>query len=64
MEISSCQRQFQPSRVSFCIDLNSKDPSPIYKSTAVRVFILLFSFSIFSDCWSLKIENENNNTKI
>ena len=28
------------------------------------VSMLLFSFSIFSDCQSLKIENENNNTKI
>ena len=25
--------------------------------------MLLFSFSIFSDCWQLKIENENNSTK-
>ena len=25
--------------------------------------MLLFSFSIFSDPWSLKIENENNTTK-
>ena len=30
----------------------------------IYVFMLLFSFSIFSDRWSLKIENENNNTKI
>ena len=27
------------------------------------VFMLLFSFSVFSDGLSLKIENENNNTK-
>ena len=27
------------------------------------IFLLLFSFSIFSDWQSLKIENENNNTK-
>ena len=29
----------------------------------IYVFLLLFSFSIFSDRRSLKIENENNNTK-
>ena len=27
------------------------------------IFMLLFPFSIFSDRWSLKIKNENNNTK-
>ena len=32
--------------------------------TAVRVFMLLFSFPIFSDRRSLKIENENNSMKV
>ena len=60
MKISLSQRLFQPSRVSFYLNLNSRDPSLIY---AVRIFMLLFSFSIFSDCQSLKIENENNSKK-
>ena len=29
-------------------------------SSTVRVFVLLFSFSIFRDRRSLKLENENN----
>ena len=43
--------------------LNSRDSSPIHGASAVKVFVLLFSFSIFSDRWSLKIENENNSMK-
>ena len=36
----------------------------MYEVSTIRVFVLLFSFSIFSDRRSLKIENENNNMKI
>ena len=32
--------------VSFFTHLNSRDPSPIYVISAVKVFVLLFSFSI------------------
>ena len=43
------------------------DPSfSIYKTCVVKciyVFMLLFSFSVFSDLRSLKIENENNSMK-
>ena len=35
----------------------------MYGTSAVRVFMLLFSFSIFSNHWSLKIANENNRMK-
>ena len=35
----------------------------LWLNFCIYVFMLLFSFSIFSDPWSLKIENENNNTK-
>ena len=42
------------------LNMNSWDPSPIYVTSAVRVFLLLISLSIFSDRRSLKIENENN----
>ena len=54
--ISSSQRWFLPPRVSFYRNLNSKAPNSIYKASAVRVFVLLFSFSIFIDHRSLKIE--------
>ena len=47
-------------QVSFYINMNPRDPSPIYETSAVRVFVLLFSFSIFSDRRSLKIKKENN----
>ena len=51
----------QPARVSFYIyKLKSRVSSPIYGASAVRVFVLLFLFSIFSDRRSLKIENEND----
>ena len=62
MKTGSSERYFQPGRVSFYIyKLNSRDSCPIYGASAVRVFLLLFSFSIFSDRRrSLKIENENN----
>ena len=54
----------QPARVSVCIyKLNSRDFRPIYGASAVRVLVLLFSFSNFSDHQSLKIENENNGMK-
>ena len=33
----------------------------LWSNLCIYVFVLLFSFSIFSDQWSLKIENENNN---
>ena len=47
MKIGSSQRQFKPARVSFYIyKLNSRDCSPIYGAS---IFMLLFSFSIFSD---------------
>ena len=64
MKTNSIQRWFQPSTVSIYIHLNSRDPSPIYETSVVSVFELLFSFSIFSDHRSLKIENENNSIKI
>ena len=64
MKTNSIQRWFQPSRVSIYIHLNSRDPSPIYETSVVSVFVLLFSFSIFSDHRSLKIGNENNSIKI
>ena len=35
----------------------------LWSNFCIYVFVLLFSFSIFSDRRSLKIENENNNTK-
>ena len=38
----------------------SWDPSPIYEDFAVRIFVLLFSFPIFSDSRTVKIETENN----
>ena len=44
--------------------LNSRDSSSTYRTSAVRDFVLLFSFSIFSDRRSLKIENENNRMNI
>ena len=59
MKIGSSQRHFQRDRESFQIHkLNSWDSSPIYRNSAVRVFVLLFSYSIFGD--HTKIENENN----
>ena len=61
MKIVSSQRLFQLTRVSFYIcKLNSKDYSPIYGASVGRIFVLLFSFSIFSDHQSLKIDNEKN----
>ena len=51
-------------RVSFYFyKQNSRYSSAIYGDFAVRVFILLFSFSIFSDRWLLKIKNEYNSMK-
>ena len=47
MKISSNQRNFKLSRVYFYINLNYRNPSPIYVTSAVRVFVLLYSFSIF-----------------
>ena len=44
--------------------MSSNDSSPIYETSAIRVFVLLFSFSIFSDRRSLKKENENNSMEI
>ena len=35
----------------------------MYGASVVRFFVLLFSFSIFSDHQLLKIENENNSMK-
>ena len=53
MKISSNQRLFQPSGVSFYMILNSMYLRPIYETSVVRVFVL-FSFSMFSDRRSLK----------
>ena len=59
MEIVFCHWYFQPARVSFYIyRLNARDTSPIYGVSLVRVFVMLFSFSVFSDRRSLKTENE------
>ena len=33
---------------------------PVWSNFCIYLFMLLFSFSIFSDRWSLKIENLNN----
>ena len=41
MKISSSERQFQPSMVSFYINLNSRDPSPKNMTSVVSVFVLL-----------------------
>ena len=38
--------------------LNSRDPSTIYAASAVGSFVLLFSFSIFSDHRSLVTKNK------
>ena len=54
IEISSSQRSFQLSRFSFYI--RSRDSYPIYETSVVRVFLLLFSFSISTDRRSLKKE--------
>ena len=35
----------------------------LWSILCIYVFMLFFSFSIFSDRWSLKIENENNSKK-
>ena len=35
----------------------------LWSNFCIYVFMLLFSFSIFSDRRSLKMENENNSTK-
>ena len=35
----------------------------LWSNFCIYVFMLLFSFCIFSDSRSLKIENENNNMK-
>ena len=35
----------------------------LWSNFCIFVFMLLFSFSIFSDWQSFKIENENNSTK-
>ena len=65
MKTDSSQRYFQPARVSFHIyKLSLRDSSPIYGASAVRFFVLLFLFSIFSDRRSLKLDNENNSMKI
>ena len=56
-----CQLKVVPAMVSFYIcNMNSRDFSLIYGASVARVFMLLFSFLIFSDQWSLKIENKNN----
>ena len=47
---------------TFYRNLYARDPRPT-ETAAVRVFVLIFSFSIFSDRRSLKIENENNSMK-
>ena len=52
MKISLSHSLFQPS--IFYINLNSRDHSPIYETSLVRVFVLLLSFSMPSDCRSLK----------
>ena len=62
-KISFSQRYFQPFGASFYININSGAPSPIYMTSTIRVCVLLFSFSIFSDRRSLKTENENNSMK-
>ena len=41
----------------------SRDLSPEYGASKVRVFVLLVSFPIFSGRWSLNIENETNSMK-
>ena len=33
----------------------------LWSNSCIYVLMLLFSFSIFGDRWSLKVENENNN---
>ena len=44
-----------------CIyNLNFRDSGLVYGASAIGVFMLLFSISIFNDRRSLKIENENN----
>ena len=35
----------------------------LWSNCCIYVFMLLFSFSVFCDQWSLKIENGNNSTK-
>ena len=35
----------------------------LWSNFCLYVFMLLLSFSVFSDRWSLKIENENNSMK-
>ena len=47
----------------FLYEPELREPSPIYETYVVRDFVLWFSFSIFSDPWSLKIENDNNSIK-
>ena len=39
----------QSSKAKFLYKQTSRDSSPIYGTSAVRVFVLFFSFSIFSD---------------
>ena len=63
MKISFTQRWFQPSKVSFHINLNSRGPCHIFETSAVIVFVLLFSFSIFSERQSLNTENEKKKKK-
>ena len=58
MKIGSSQKgsSSHPGGSFYIYKLNSR-------ASAVRVIVLLFSFSIFSNCRSLKIENENNSIK-
>ena len=79
MKISFSQsrsKQVPAIQGSFGINLNCRDPCPIYETSVVRVFVCVCvcfcfccfffvfffpSFSIFSDRRSLKIEDENSN---
>ena len=54
---------FQPSRVSFYLNMILRDPNPIYETSVDRTLLLLFSFSIFSDHRSLKKESGYNSMK-
>ena len=62
MKISWGERLFQPSRISFYINRDSRNPITIYETSAVRVFMFISIFYL-SDRWSLKKENDNNSMK-
>ena len=53
MKIGPKSKVVQARQGVYIYKLNSRDSSPTYQASAVSSFMLFFSFSNFSDRWSL-----------